>query len=250
MGLTCSVLGHQYGERERTESRDEQGSEVIVTVQEVETCSRCGHEKVVTESKEVTAAHDQATADTPAEPTPEESVPVETPPVQTAPADEAAPEVADDGVDDGVIMSAEDEREHGEWPADDEPPADEDVDTETWTGVEEPEDDDPAEEPSSWPEQTGDDEGYDATVGDADDYDDDVIEATPDPRAATVDDASGGGFAKAGPIGSPNDPPAEDVHIEYYCPQCSWTAQSLTASVRAGDICPGCRAGYVAERDG
>ena len=55
MSLRCSLLGHSYGDAEIEREREEQGSEVVVTVREFEECERCGDRKVVTENKEVTA---------------------------------------------------------------------------------------------------------------------------------------------------------------------------------------------------
>ncbi|WP_276270597.1 DUF7093 family protein [Haloarcula litorea] len=55
MGLKCSVLGHAYGETTIEREREEQGSEVVITIQETETCERCGETRVVSENKEVTA---------------------------------------------------------------------------------------------------------------------------------------------------------------------------------------------------
>lgn len=54
MGLRC-LLGHDYGDPELERDRDEQGEEVVVTVREVATCTRCGAERVVSENKEVTS---------------------------------------------------------------------------------------------------------------------------------------------------------------------------------------------------
>ncbi|NHN57494.1 MULTISPECIES: oxidoreductase [Halorussus] len=55
MSLRCSLLGHSYGDAEIEREREEQGSEVVVTVREFEECERCGDRRVVTENKEVTA---------------------------------------------------------------------------------------------------------------------------------------------------------------------------------------------------
>jgi hypothetical protein len=54
MGLRC-LLGHDYGDPELERDRDEQGEEVVVTIREVATCTRCGAERVVSENKEVTS---------------------------------------------------------------------------------------------------------------------------------------------------------------------------------------------------
>ena len=55
MGLKCSVLGHKYGEATVEREREEQGSEVVITIQERETCARCGNTRIVSENKEVTS---------------------------------------------------------------------------------------------------------------------------------------------------------------------------------------------------
>lgn len=60
MSLRCSLLGHSYGEAEIEREREEQGSEVVVTVREFEECARCGDQNVLTENKEVTAIESPA----------------------------------------------------------------------------------------------------------------------------------------------------------------------------------------------
>ena len=60
MSLRCSLLGHSYGDAEIEREREEQGSEVVVTVREFEECERCGDRKIVTENKEVTALQSSA----------------------------------------------------------------------------------------------------------------------------------------------------------------------------------------------
>jgi hypothetical protein len=54
MGLRC-LLGHDFGETEVEREREEDGNEMVVTIREVETCSRCGKERVLSENKEVTS---------------------------------------------------------------------------------------------------------------------------------------------------------------------------------------------------
>src|SRR6056297_452549 len=60
MSLRCSLLGHSFGEAEIEREREEQGSEVVVTVREFEECERCGERKTITENKEVTAIQSPA----------------------------------------------------------------------------------------------------------------------------------------------------------------------------------------------
>jgi hypothetical protein len=55
MGIKCSLLGHQFAETDVVEEREEQGSEVVITIKEIETCDRCGAERIVSENKEVTS---------------------------------------------------------------------------------------------------------------------------------------------------------------------------------------------------
>lgn len=54
MGLKCSILGHAYEPEGVEREREEQGSEVVTVVRELERCTRCGDERVVSESTEVT----------------------------------------------------------------------------------------------------------------------------------------------------------------------------------------------------
>jgi len=54
MGLRC-LLGHDFDEPELRREREEDGEEVVITVSEEKTCSRCGYAKTVSENKEVTS---------------------------------------------------------------------------------------------------------------------------------------------------------------------------------------------------
>jgi len=54
MSLKCSIFGHTYGDTEIDREREEDGSEVVITIRETETCQRCGETRVVSENKEVT----------------------------------------------------------------------------------------------------------------------------------------------------------------------------------------------------
>jgi len=60
MAIRCSLLGHDYGDSEVEREREEQGNEVVVTIREEQTCSRCGKTKLVSENKEVTALTESA----------------------------------------------------------------------------------------------------------------------------------------------------------------------------------------------
>ncbi|WP_436928305.1 DUF7093 family protein [Halosimplex halobium] len=54
MSIKCSLLGHSFGETTVEREREEEGTEVVITITEMETCSRCGETRVVSENKEVT----------------------------------------------------------------------------------------------------------------------------------------------------------------------------------------------------
>ena len=58
------------------------------------------------------------------------------------------------------------------------------------------------------------------------------------------------GIESAGEAPSPADSPRRsDVPTEFFCPRCSFVATEARASLRAGDICPECKRGYLGERD-
>jgi len=149
------------------------------------------------------------------------------------------------GEDDGVILSDTDTdteqpstRAPGEWPDHD------DVAPEAGDS-----------EPTPWPEQDDDDEGFDAagpteggpgevTFGGgispeqpAESYDesDDLLE--PDDGFTRVDETSVS-FERI----------EDDVRTEFFCPECGLTRKAGQSSMRAGDICPECRQGYISER--
>ena len=55
MGFKCRLFGHSYGSPEAERSREEDGDEVVVTVRKVKRCERCGDERTVNQTKEVTS---------------------------------------------------------------------------------------------------------------------------------------------------------------------------------------------------
>ncbi|NEU57933.1 oxidoreductase [Halorussus sp. MSC15.2] len=322
MSLRCSLLGHSYGEAEIEREREEQGSEVVVTVREFEECERCGDRKVVTENKEVTAldsptpdlesaessagasagagggadtnaesdvsvapeasASPDVGVDAPADgddaeiiggssDSDESSESVASSASTSADATDTATDTADDfdssqsaADDDGVILDDDDEdptegdRTPGEWP-----------DAETTH---------PAETERSgsgeWPAVGREDEGYDAEPDDGSNAD---VEfgggLTPESASGVADDeteevefvnadgdtlraqdgaerttelSSGiSAGAEAPSLSGPADGP--DVDAEFVCPECDYRASVAGSSLRAGDICPECARGYLAQ---
>ena len=275
MSLRCSLLGHTYEEAEIEREREEQGSEVVVTVREFEECGRCGERSVLSENKEVTAlgAPNLESAEA-------EVIDGTTDAAGTADASDAtAPSVENDfeqpqsaAEDDGVILeddddaegeSGEDDRQPGEWPeAKTTHPAE--VEGESAT--------------TEWPDVGKEDEGFDAepsggesadvefggglTPESAPEVDEneteevEFVNAEGDALTAPDSGASGGsrgradlsaGFTSSGSVPSP-DGPAEDhdVDAEFVCPACDHREGVGGSSLRAGDICPECRKGYIA----
>jgi len=53
MGFQCSIFGHKYGDVQSERERRENDNEVIITVRETKTCTRCGETMVVSENKEI-----------------------------------------------------------------------------------------------------------------------------------------------------------------------------------------------------
>jgi hypothetical protein len=93
-----------------------------------------------------------------------------------------------------------------------------------------------------WPEpEEADDEGFDATP-------------SADPTESTFqfgeDDAvveADTGFTSVGPLDNAERTEADDLDYTIYCPECGFEQYAGGSSLRAGDICPECRKGYLAE---
>ncbi|MFC6756320.1 MULTISPECIES: DUF7093 family protein [Haloarcula] len=277
MGLKCSVIGHKYGEAEVEREREEQGSEVVITIQERETCKRCGKTRIVSENKEVTAI------ETPsdiagdmiddAEPTADETADgdgasvEEDPSDDATPEDETAPEADEqepavsgerDDIDDSTVDAVDPDADDAEILDDDdeEAPAGGDSELEnpsTEVSVADGEELD-AEEPAvaSDPESDdgviidGDDEG-DSVVDDRepgewpDEPDNDGDDWTPETVAtgADEDDEESSEVEPFGGTGMtvPNG--------QFICPECDFTTDVASSSLRAGDFCPECHKGAL-----
>ncbi|USZ70546.1 DUF7093 family protein [Natronosalvus halobius] len=178
--------------------------------------------------------------------------------------------------DDAEILTEPDpddgDREHGEWPESDDvgPPVGS------------------AAEPTAWPEEEGadgDGNGDDSSV-ESDDLEttfveedvgagantnvntgenetvteneatrdepvtDDAVfvDAEPEPSPQQSDSYTGIASAQAAP--DPSKATTQGgANTEFFCPQCSFVAPGDRGSLRAGDICPECRKGYLGERE-
>jgi len=212
MSFKCSLLGHKFGETAVERDRQEDGTEVVITITELETCTRCGETRVVSENKEVTTLETPATGDAGAEGTAD----VPGPDAGSADARDAAvvdaeggddsdptiPDAESDTVseptDDAVIIDDaeedDDERDPGEWPeeADDEDgatPADAPASEADADG-----DDDDERDPGEWP----DDSDVTAAERAGESAEVEILESESAEETGTDDSASGSTEAGSG----------------------------------------------------
>jgi hypothetical protein len=223
MSIKCSVLGHSFGDTDVTREREEDGSEVIITVTETETCTRCGETRVVSENKEVTTL--ETPSDIVAEDS-EEDEPAETADAdlidqaesETAVAADADPEEQRDSrIEGGVTPTGEQGAVGG---------ADAAVEEDDAIILEDDEDEERA--PGQWPQETDDEEtdewATEANTGELRPVEDEQpdIEST--------------GEAVSVPEG------------KFYCPECGFTTAVESSSLREGDFCPECHRGSLLHR--
>ena len=260
MGLKCSVIGHKYGETAVERDRQEQGSEVVITIREEETCQRCGKTRVVSENKEVTSIEtpsdiagdmidedgdDEAAADEPTEQATTVEEPDE-PGVEErengTDGTESAIEQVDPDADDAEIIDAEggSETAGGDDELDDPSTVESVTDTEDAEPATDPEEDDGViidadeaednggvdddREPGQWPEEPGDDG-------------DDWAPETGAEESAESDDSPDVEPFGANAVTVPNG--------EFRCPECDFTTDVASSSLRAGDFCPECHKGAL-----
>ncbi|MDS0476593.1 hypothetical protein [Natrinema sp. 1APR25-10V2] len=323
MVLRCSLLGHDFGESDVEREREERGSEVVVTVQEYEECSRCGERNVISENTEVTSLSAETDADTLSD-DPDEELIEDTPESDAAAAEtgtdaefidadaaadaddaatgdvgtsEAAPSAGsapDDGADDIEVPTDENgdpvtddgeileddgpepdrdrDRDHGEWPDSDDvgPPVGAESEPAAWPDDESDTETAVADDPDEIdPEEIDDDAvllendapadglGGASVTDDAADADARSV-TTEAPEANTVGadrngaSDSGIGIERAQSAPAPAESSGsstDDVPTEFYCPRCEYVAAGDRSSLRAGDICPDCRKGYLSERE-
>lgn len=219
MGLQCSILGHAFEPAGVEREREEQGSEVVTTEREIQRCSRCGTERVVSESTEVAAVVDASEVD------------LETDDEDDAPEPDSGAEggiagVVDrsDAADDLSTKADDADGPVDEPPADpvdldDEPPDPDEEDAEILTDDDEAE---PERQPGQWPDD------LDADTEDDEDDEDAGFDLT-DPGEQSL---SG--------ITVPEG--------EIVCPECSFSIEA-NSGYRDGDPCPECNAWLEAERN-
>jgi hypothetical protein len=97
-----------------------------------------------------------------------------------------------------------------------------------------------------WPDHEGEDEGFDATPGsEAEEasfqFGEDAGQEVVEPGAESVDETQ---FTSVGPVDQSG---SDSLDYAIYCPECGFERGAAGSSLRAGDICPECRRGYLAE---
>lgn len=268
MGLKCSVLGHKYGDETVERDREEQGSEVVITIREIETCERCDAERVVSENKEVTSI---ATPDDP------ETGADDAAGAGTDEADAESASGDDAATSEDAAVEADDAGPAGAGTAADDPGVD--ATEGAGTSADAPEPDEGAEILDAESEDPVDDELADPSVEEAEaaaDADDPPVEtdavimgeddeAESDPRDGRApgewpeepDDDEGDWAPEVGEdahsITAPDAGTEANGAVtvpegEFACPECGYTTPVEASSLRAGDFCPECRKGALLHR--
>lgn len=94
-----------------------------------------------------------------------------------------------------------------------------------------------------WPDRdAAEDEGFDATP--AGDSAESTFEFGAEEGGVVESDT---GFTSAGPLDNAERTEADDLDYTLYCPECGFDRYAGGSSLRAGDICPECKKGYLAE---
>jgi hypothetical protein len=242
MGLTCQLLGHQFGEPTTERMREERGGEMVTTEREVRVCARCGDRLVISQNTEVVAIRTTGSGD--ADLAPERTAhggdphldDIIDPSLRSTPTPRSATDAdpPDPQPRPTVDSAAEPASSRGTGALDPGPADPADEDAEILDGST-PTSDQPEEPPD--PET---DETAAAHAGDS--------------REARVDTVTSVPSA-TGSVDTIRDPDAHvdvadlpDEAVEFYCPACGYAVVATLTSMRSGDICPACREGYIAER--
>ena len=239
MGLKCSLLGHAYEPAEVDREREERGSEVVTVSREIERCQRCGAERVVSESTEVTTVVDEDDVDLGREG------------ARDAPDDTVEPDADWSAAPEGVGASGDEttadeppeasasppgvaDRAESADEADPPPdPAEEDAEILT-------DDPDPDRQPGQWPEEAEADRTDEGATADAgsdaggSDGEPDADRVEPEPERRDTDENSLAGITV--PEGS------------IACPDCGFRVDA-ESPYRDGDLCPECGGWLTAERN-
>lgn len=259
MGLKCSILGHAYEPAGVDREREERGSEVVTVVRELERCDRCGAERVVSESTEITAVVDADDVGI-GEADPPDATGLGGAVDRSEGHGDASPPGGAGG-DRGAEDPAAAVDDLAEDPADPEPahelPVDADIDPE------DPEkddaeiltDDEPGREPGQWPEEAApgaDEPGDGPGAPDLEDVEvDDGLSAAEASESADEVSTRPDAEASASPEEEPDEESLSGITVpdgHIVCPECDFRVEAHSG-YREGDPCPECRAWLTTERN-
>lgn len=254
MGLTCSLLGHRFGDPVVEQDREDRGREAVTVTREVVVCERCGERRIRSESTEVAAVAEDSDDHGGTEAS-------ENTATETEPDTDSEAEAGDGAASGPEAVSGEPaaradgdatgvEAVSGEPAAGEEPdlaapegePADEgaeilteESETEERGFGEWPEAPDtapgPADEPDSEPDAEG--EGATGTTTESGSERAASAGAGPDSGTEEFEEAAG----------------ADDGPVRLVCSDCGFSVGATGSPLRAGDACPDCSAAYLAERN-
>lgn len=272
MSLRCSLLGHEFGDSEIERDREERGNEVVISVVELERCTRCGKTRTISENTEVTQLS-KSDEDSPTEAEPETAT-SRPEAVASNSISESSPRIRprpelDVGAEPEISAEPEtdlDPETAAEPTFDTDPQAegseiiedDESTDREPGAWPEVADHDRTVDSPIAWPTVKGEDEGFDATTPDGKtelefgggltpqaDQGAEILGASD----SSVESEGEPMFERTGPVTAPDRTVSVGREAMLFCPSCETSGLAERDSLRAGDICPECHRGYLTERD-
>lgn len=269
MSLRCSLLGHEYEGSEIEREREERGNEVVITVVELERCTHCSKTRTISENTEVTQlSRSESTSSEGVDSTAEPDAPSNADSGASRsgsgirPRPDAGSESgsgfdseagfgAESGTESAAEFGADPASEDAEIIEDEADDGGDDRDPTDWPEV----DDHEGREGSAdaWPSVEGEDEGFDAATPDGPtDVEFGGLTPQADRGAEIIESGTGGedpAFVGAESTPTSNRPADSGSETALYCPHCETAELTDRDSLRAGDICPACHRGYLAERD-
>jgi len=279
MSIKCSLFGHSFDDSTVEREREEQGSEVVITIREVQTCTRCGETRIVSENKEVTTL--ETPDDVGAEP-PDDAVDTETdessPPDTAGPTQpEAATESpqpetgsASSGATDDTIADTSSDAVGTEPPTEEveSPPADVTRDSgPSASGTSDIDDEPPVtddaeildddsdtsdREPGEWPQEDDESESQpDADILTGAESDSEGGEQTDAEFVADEGETQTNEWPSEDEIDAAGEPESAGPGAvtapdgSYVCRECGFSTPVEESSLREGDFCPECHRGTL-----
>lgn len=269
MSLRCSLLGHEYEGSEIEREREERGNEVVISVVELERCTHCSKTRTISENTEVTqlsrSSSEEGSDEERSDPGPDTSTSSTSDAPSSGSGIRPRPDAGSDfgsgfdseagfgagsGDETAAGVEANPASEDAEIIGDEADDGGDDRDPTDWPEV----DDHEGREGSAdaWPSVEGEDEGFDAATPDGPtDVEFGGLTPQTDQGAEIIESNTGEDPAFVGAESAPtsNRPADSGSETALYCPHCETAELTERDSLRAGDICPACHRGYLAERE-